>query len=109
MTVIFYQLSSLLQCLDGKSNMSSDNSPCVVGMLWEVTDRDTDHLTAEMVHVLRGTAKEPASPLASQPSDVALLVAQSRVLPKHYVMASALCVYGLPLHLVHTGESAEDW
>lgn len=82
--------------------------PCVVGMLWEVTDRDTDHLTSEMVQVLRGTAKDPASPLASQPSDVALLVAQSRALPKHSVMASALCVYGLPLHLVHSGESAED-
>lgn len=78
-------------------------------MLWEVTDRDADHLTSEMVQVLRGTAKDPNSALANLPSDVALLVAQSRVLPKHYVMASALCAYGLPLHLVHNEESSEDW
>lgn len=76
-------------------------------MLWAVTDRDVDHLTSEMVQVLRGTIKDPTS-LGSLPSDVALLVAQSRALPEHYLMASALCVYGLPLHLVHREESAND-
>lgn len=84
------------------------NCPCVVGMLWEVTDRSTDHLTTEMIVALQNSFKESTSAEANMPSDVALLVAQSRDLPKHYTMASALCVYGLPLHLVHSGESSAD-
>lgn len=77
-------------------------------MLWEVTDRSTDHLTTEMIVALQNSFKESTSAEANMPSDVALLVAQSRDLPKHYTMASALCVYGLPLHLVHSGESSAD-
>ncbi|XP_045102580.1 separin-like isoform X2 [Portunus trituberculatus] len=84
------------------------NCPCVVGMLWEVTDRSIDHLTTEMIMALQNSLKESTSALANAPSDVALLVAHSRDIPKHYVMASALCVYGLPLHLVHSDESAAD-
>lgn len=77
-------------------------------MLWEVTDRSVDHLTTEMIMALQNSLKESNSALANTPSDVALLVARSRDLPKHYLMASALCVYGLPLHLVHSDESAAD-
>lgn len=77
-------------------------------MLWEVTDRATDHLTVEMIQALKNSLKDSNSPLADVPSDVALLVARSRDLPKNYIMASALCVYGLPLHLVHSDESAND-
>ena len=72
-------------------------------MLWEVTDRATDHITVEMIQALQTPLKD-----SNVPSDVPLLVARSRVLPNNFVMASALCVYGLPLHLIYNDESPGD-
>ncbi|XP_045623802.1 separin isoform X2 [Procambarus clarkii] len=75
-------------------------SPCVVGMLWDVTDKDTDVLTRGMIRALRGEDGEPGTPLATPPSDIALLVARSRFLCRWYLTAAALTVYGLPLHVI---------
>ncbi|KAG7173107.1 separin-like [Homarus americanus] len=77
------------------------NCPCVVGMLWDVTDKDTDNLTRGMIQALRGQKGESGSPLANPPSDIALLVARSRSFCLWYINAAALAVYGLPLHIVN--------
>ncbi|CAL4079627.1 unnamed protein product [Meganyctiphanes norvegica] len=78
--------------------------PCVVGMLWEVTDKDTDKVTQVMLRALLGQGETESSTLANPPTDVALLVSRSRGLCHWYSTAAALVVYGLPLHLVHTEE-----
>ncbi|XP_071525354.1 uncharacterized protein Sse isoform X6 [Panulirus ornatus] len=75
--------------------------PCVVGMLWDVTDKDTDFLTCGMIRALQGKDGDPATPLATPPSDVALLVARSRSLCRWYLTAAALTVYGLPLQVIN--------
>ncbi|MCL4128538.1 UNVERIFIED_CONTAM: hypothetical protein GTU68_029335 [Idotea baltica] len=74
--------------------------PCVVGMLWEVMDKDTDLLTREMIRALRGIKGPPGSPLEEPPSDLALLVAKARPLCSWYLISAALVVYGLPLQVV---------
>ena len=50
-------------------------SPCVVGMLWEVTDKDTDLLTADMLSVM-ARAREGTLPLGER--DVPGIVARAR-------------------------------
>lgn len=81
------------------------NCPCVVGMLWEVTDKDTDKLTQGMLRALQGYPGSENSSLANPPTDVALLVSRSRGLCHWYSTAAALVVYGLPLHLVTSDET----
>ncbi|XP_042874759.1 separin-like isoform X2 [Penaeus japonicus] len=76
--------------------------PCVVGMLWDVTDKDTDNLTLEMLRALQGINGAPGSPLANPPSDIPLVVARSRSICRWYLTAAALTVYGLPLHVVNS-------
>lgn len=71
-------------------------------MLWDVTDKDTDNLTLEMLRALQGINGVPGSPLANPPSDIPLLVARSRSICRWYLTAAALTVYGLPLHVVNS-------
>lgn len=75
-------------------------------MLWDVTDKDTDNLTLEMLRALQGINGVPGSPLANPPSDIPLLVARSRSICRWYLTAAALTVYGLPLHVVN---SNSEW
>lgn len=75
--------------------------PCIIGMLWDVTDKDTDKLTQEMFLAIRGENGPAGTALEKPPSDVALLVARARSLCKWYLTRAALSVYGLPLHFVN--------
>lgn len=81
------------------------NCPCIVGMLWEVTDKDTDKVTQGMLGALQGHPGSETSSLANPPTDVALLVSRSRGLCHWYSTAAALVVYGLPLHLITPDET----
>ena len=72
-------------------------------MLWEVTDKDTDRLTQEMLNAIQGKEGTEGSPLENPPTDIPLLVARARSLCKWYLTKAALSVYGLPIHLVNDG------
>ncbi|XP_064089627.1 separin-like [Macrobrachium nipponense] len=75
--------------------------PCVIGMLWEVTDKDTDNLTQEMLNAVQGKSGKAGSPLENPPADLALLVAQARSVCNWYLTKAAVCVYGLPVHILN--------
>lgn len=81
-------------------------SPCVVGMLWEVMDKDTDLVTREMVRALTGQKTCEGSPLEDPPSDFPLMVARARPLCSWYLISAALVVYGLPLQVVPRSEDS---
>ena len=74
--------------------------PCIVGMLWEVTDKDTDYLTKEMLSSLLGRKGVLSSKDGSEISDVALLVSKAKASCNWYLNAAALTVYGLPLNFI---------
>lgn len=75
-------------------------SPCVVGMLWEVMDKDTDLLTKEIVRTLSGLESSIEIDF-SDVSSVLLpsIVARAKPLCTWYLISAALVVYGLPIHV----------
>ena len=62
-------------------------------MLSEVTDKDTDLITKNVIEMLTSNSYQEKT------SDLALLVSQARSSCNWYLNASALAVYGLPLYL----------
>ncbi|KAK3867546.1 hypothetical protein Pcinc_027002 [Petrolisthes cinctipes] len=80
-------------------NYLSAFCPCVVGMLWDVTDKNTDFATIDILQAMLGMSGSPDSLLANPPTDIALLVARTRRQCPCILTGAALAVYGLPLHL----------
>ncbi|XP_076048161.1 extra spindle pole bodies like 1, separase [Oratosquilla oratoria] len=72
--------------------------PCVVGMLWDVTDKEVDRITEAILRFLEGQEVPDYKPSEHPTSNIPLLVAQARNVARHYLMACAPIVYGLPLH-----------
>ncbi|KAK7087014.1 hypothetical protein SK128_011355 [Halocaridina rubra] len=79
--------------------------PCVIGMLWDVTDKETDMLTMEMLQTMRGLSTAEGTTMENPPSDLPLLVSQARSKRNWYFSRAALSVYGLPLHIAHNFDS----
>ncbi|KAJ8684181.1 hypothetical protein QAD02_019973 [Eretmocerus hayati] len=95
-------------------------SPCILGMLWEVTDGDIDRMTAEfMSRWIPSTAKRPWSDVnlvewhrgsiefnkgphskVENEQDMLVASAKSKDVCKQYMTSSAIVVRGLPVKLV---------
>lgn len=66
-------------------------------MLWDVTDKNTDFVTLEILKAMLSISGS-SDPLQT---DVALLVARVRKECPCIITGAALVVYGLPLHLIN--------
>ena len=65
-------------------------APCVVGNLWDVSDRDIDRFTIELLEKLLG---------GGDGENVAQCVADSRgVCKMKYIVGGAVVVYGVPIY-----------
>lgn len=68
-------------------------SPCVVGNLWDVTDKDIDRFTDKLFELFVPNYKEK-----QDTTDVATAVSEARSACKmRYLVGSAPIIYGFPV------------
>ncbi len=74
-------------------------SPCIVGNLWDVTDRDIDRLTEEFLDSwLKDIEDEPENPIDNESAICMSLNKARNGCKMTFLNGSAPIVYGLPIN-----------